>query len=260
MIEIVDGVLEFLEDRLLAGAFARDVGNPPSGERPPASATGIERPCGDAIPAGAADASRGRIERTRHADFFIRADAIAKFLGDPVNGFGRIGVAGEGPVDRMDLPLRRGADEVRVRAVGVGDAPVAVGDDDALAHRIDESAAERVVLAASRETDQPDGGPQEGRHADDGKDAEEPDDEGLGPARREQGKADRDADKTTGKHDQPPGARDPIGPVDHRLDSNGRGGAIAHLWPLLPQGCPNRRTARGESNRSIDLATMGGID
>ena len=99
MVEIVDGVLEFLKDVLLVLALARDVADQPADARFVA-AGGADA---HAIPAGTA---RRAADATRHADLLAR---LAPALGrdrQPVHGLRGVGIAGEEPLDRMEVARR----------------------------------------------------------------------------------------------------------------------------------------------------------
>ena len=160
----------------------------------------------------------------------------------------------------MDVALGLGAGQIGVGAVGVDDAAVAVGEEHALRHGVDERAADAIVRAAAGKADETDGAGEQRRHADDGENAEKAENEGLRPARLDEGEADRHADEPEGEDDQAPDAADPLRPVDRRFDSGRRVGAFDHVWPLLPLAVMGIGAPRGgESLCGIDSATMVGI-
>ena len=93
VIEIVDGVLQFLKDIFLVRALARHIGQRP--DRQPAVAAAVaERP--DAKPQPARRPAFGAGD----ADFFLQALAVSCCFQQPVDRLGRVGVADKGALDR----------------------------------------------------------------------------------------------------------------------------------------------------------------
>ena len=131
-------------------------------------------------------------------------------------------------LDRAHVAFVLGAGQVGIGAVGVDDAAFAVGDDDPLAHRIDERPRHVGALAAGAEADEADGAGEEREDADDGEQPENGEHEGLCSIRADQREADRDADQRAGDDDQAAGAGHPPGVVDDRGGSDRFLGAIGH--------------------------------
>ncbi len=226
MVEIVDGVLQFLEHGLLTGALGADVGQRPGGQRL-APAADRQRPRRDAVPVGAARRLAAG-KRRRHAHLLRPRAALAQLLGDAVERLGRLRIADHDALQRARLAGLGGADEIGIGTVGEDDAALAAGDQHPLAHGADVHLAEVVVLPAAAETDEPDGAGEQRDHPDDGEHGEQAEDEGLRRIRRHQRQADRHADQPEGEDDQPPAAGDAAGTVDQRLGRNALGGAITH--------------------------------
>ena len=120
-------------------------------------------------------------ERRRHAHFLLGRPALAQRLRQPVDRLGAVGIAGEDPLDRADVALAVGADQVGIGAVGIDDAPIAVGDEHALrpSHRRTPRVRSSPGRAAA-EADEADRAGKQREDADDGKNAEEAEDERLG--------------------------------------------------------------------------------
>ena len=99
VVEIVDGVLQLLKDVLLVLALARDVGDEPADARLAAA----DRADPHAIPARSA---RRAADAARHADLLARAAPAVGRDREPVDRLGGVRIAGEEPLDRMQVARR----------------------------------------------------------------------------------------------------------------------------------------------------------
>ena len=125
MIEIVDRVLQLLKDVLLPLALARHVGERPDGQRRRALAF-AERPHAQPQPA------RRPALHAGDAHLFLQALAFARRLEQPVDRFGRVGIADEHALHRPHVVGVGRVDEVEIGGVGVEHAAVRVGDQYAV--------------------------------------------------------------------------------------------------------------------------------
>ena len=130
MIEIVDRVLQFLKDILLALALARHVGQRPDSQAAVAAAL-AERPHPQPQPA------RRPALQAGDPDLFLQALAFARRLEQPVDGFRGVRVADEHALHRAHLVGIR-IDQVQIGGVGVDDTAVGIGDEDAVEGLIDD--------------------------------------------------------------------------------------------------------------------------
>ena len=130
MVEVVDGVLQFLKNVLLPLAIAGDVAERPDGEAAGALAD-AQRTDLHSQPARRPTLGGG------DAHFFLQALAFARGLEQPIDRLGGIGVADEYALDRPRVVRVRSADQIEIGGIGVDHAPVAVGDDDAVEGAID---------------------------------------------------------------------------------------------------------------------------
>ena len=121
---------EFLKDIFLPFAVARHVGQRPDGQAGVALAV-AERPDAQAQPARRAAFDAG------NAHLFLQALAFARRLEQPVDRFGRIGIADEHALDRAHVVGVRRADEIEIGGIGIDHAAVAVGDHDAVESIVD---------------------------------------------------------------------------------------------------------------------------
>ncbi|MBA7480165.1 hypothetical protein ES707_15612 [subsurface metagenome] len=150
MVEILDGVLQFLEHVLLPLAVAGDVGNRPhrifrhaldAAERPHAHA----QPA--ALPAIA----------SCNAHLFLLALAFARGLEQAEHGLGDIGIADEDAFDRADVLPAGCAGQRKIRRVGIDHMTARIGDREAIIGKVGDAANDRVVGIAVGETDDPGG-------------------------------------------------------------------------------------------------------
>ena len=131
VIEIIDGVLQFLKDILLPLALARHVGQRPDGQAPVAAAF-AERPHAQPQPARRPALDAG------DPHFLLQALALARRLEQPVDRFGGVGVADEHALDRPHVVCIRRVDQIEIGGIGVDDAAVAIGDENAVEGVVDQ--------------------------------------------------------------------------------------------------------------------------
>ena len=174
MIEIIDRVLQFLKDILLALALARHVGQRPDGQAAVAAAL-AERPHPQPQPA------RRPALQAGDPDLFLQALAFARRLEQPVDGFRGVGVADEHALHRPHLVGIR-IDQVQIGGVGVDDAAVAIGDEDAVEGLVDDRLDQWVGRPRRRQAQDAGGKREQRKYADRGQHREEDENVGLGAA------------------------------------------------------------------------------
>ena len=126
VVEIVDHMLQVLKKAFVPFAFARDVGDGP--ERRVVFCDALERAHPDAIPGRAAFAG----QRRRDAQFLDAAFAGAGRLRETIDRFGNVGRARKQPLDGTQVRRALGGGERAIGVVGVEDARMGVGDDQAI--------------------------------------------------------------------------------------------------------------------------------
>ena len=179
VIEIVDGVLQFLKDILLPLALAGDVAERPDGEAAGALAA-AERPNLQTQPARRPALDGG------DAHLFLQALAFARRLEQPVDGLGGVGIADEHALDRPHVVGARCADEIEIGGIGVDHAAVAVGDDDAVEGAVENRLDQRAAGLRGGEPQDAAGEREQREHADRGEHRQEAEDIRLGIAAAEQ--------------------------------------------------------------------------
>ena len=189
MIEKIDGVLQFLEDVLVADALAADIGDAPQGGALVAEA--LERPHPDAIPADRAVAG----QRRRKAQFLAAALAFAGRLGEAVDRLGNVGRPGEQPLDRAQIGRIMGARERHIGFVGIDDARVALADEETFAAAVGNQLGDVVARRLAGELHETNGKGEQRDHPDNGEESEKPDGQPSGLGLRQQGKSRRSADQ-----------------------------------------------------------------
>ncbi len=132
VIEIIDGVLQFLKDVFLPLALAGHVGERPDGEAAAALAV-AERPHPQPQPA------RRPALHAGDAHFLLQALAFARRLEQPVDRLGSVGIADEHALDRPHVVGVGRVDEIEIGGIGVDDAAVAIGDDHAVEGIVDHA-------------------------------------------------------------------------------------------------------------------------
>ena len=172
MVEIVDGVLQFLEDVLVALELARHVGERPDRHAGFALAV-AERAHAHAQPAAGLAAVRA------DAHLLLQPPALARRLEQAIDRFRHAGIADEGALDRPHVLGVGRADQFEIGGIGIDHAAARVGDQDALGRGIDHRLDQRAA-AVPAGTPQDAGGEREHQeHADHGQDGEQCQDVGL---------------------------------------------------------------------------------
>ena len=138
------------------------------------------------------------------------------------------------------------ADEVGIGAVGVDDAPVAIGEEHPLAHRVDERSRRSSPGRAPAKRMRPIAPAKSVKTPTTARMPRRPRTNGS-PLRLHQREGDRDADEPEGEDDQPADAADPLGTVDDRLGRNRTRTALTHRENPVVM-LPVRRTAAQESS------------
>ncbi len=142
VVEIVDGVLQFLEDVFLPLELAGDVGDRPHRELGFALAL-AERPHAHAQPAPGLAAHR------IDAHLLLQAAAFARRLEQAEHRFRDAGIADEHPLDRPHVVGAGGLDQPQIGGVGVDDAPGGVGHQDRVARAVDQALDQRTGRVAA---------------------------------------------------------------------------------------------------------------
>ena len=142
VIEIVDGVLQFLEDVLLALAVARHVGDGPQRHL-------VADPCvAERSHPQSQPVHRLAVE-SGDAHLLLGAAAFPRRLEQAVNGFRNIGIADEDPFDRPHVIGVAGVDQVEIGGVGVDHPAARIGYEKAVGrlvnHRLEHWAGTRVL-------------------------------------------------------------------------------------------------------------------
>ena len=247
VVEVVDRVLEFLEDVLLALALGGDVGHGPERGRP---ARTRQRPDRDPVPPEGTLAGRGP-ERRRHPDLLGMGPGIARGLRQAVDRLGDLRGADQDALHRHEVGEGVAAGDPQIGLVGV-DQPAAVLDDQLPVGRgVDDALGDVVPGGAAAELERPDGQREQEEHARHGQQRQQPHDERLGLLVGHEGQADGGPDQQSGEHEQQPDPARLLRPVDRarRL----RGGRVRHRD--RPAGRRQARIlrARGGRRRSSDV-------
>src|SRR5262249_34916014 len=115
VIEIVDGVLQFLEHVLLTLTFPRHVGKRPDGQ-PRRALVAAERPDAESEPA------RGPAFHARDTHLLLELAAFPRRSQQPIDGLRRIGIAHERALDRPRVFAVASFGQIKVSRIGVDDA------------------------------------------------------------------------------------------------------------------------------------------
>jgi hypothetical protein len=209
VVEIVDRVLEFLEDVLLALALVGDVAHRPQGR----GATGpLDRAHADAEPG---EGPLGRAARRRgHPDLLGMPEAVAGGLGEAVDRLRDLRRADEHPLHRAQAGEGLAAGDAQVRFVGVDEAPALLHHDRALGRGVDDRLGDVVPGGLAGELDRPDGEGEEAEHARHGEERQQPEDQRLGLLARDEGQAHGGTDEQARQHEEQPDAPGPLGTID----------------------------------------------
>ena len=189
VVEIVDGVLQFLEDVFLPLAVARHVGDGP--QRQAAVALPRRRAAARAAAASSPRSPFSPATRTSSCS----AAALARRLEQAIDRLRHVGIADEHPLDRPHVVGVGGVDQVEIGGIGIDHPAARIGDQEAVDRLVDHRLEHRVagVLAG----DPQDAGRQreQREHADHGEDGEQRQDIGPGIAAADQQQADGGADQ-----------------------------------------------------------------
>ena len=159
VVEIVDGVLQFLEHVFRALAVARHVGDRPHGHFRVALGC-AERAHAQAQPAAAMRRAAGK------PHLFLQPTALARGFEQAIDRFGDVGVADEHPLDRAHVVVVDRADQVEIGGIGVEHPARLVGDDDAVEGVVGERLEHRIAAVAAGKRHDAGGKREQREHAD----------------------------------------------------------------------------------------------
>src|ERR1700720_1543836 len=138
VIEIIDGVLQFLEYVLLPLTFSRDIRKRPDGQAPRAliaaerSDAKSQPACGPAFHPG-------------DAPLLLELPAFPRPSEQPIYGFRRIGIADERAFHWLRFPAIARFDQIEISRISIEDATVIGGDNDSLRSAVDRCFDQRIV-------------------------------------------------------------------------------------------------------------------
>ena len=251
MVEEVDGVLEFLEDVLVALALAGDVGDAPQAD---VARTGYdERADPHAVPSRGPGRWR---QRRRKPQFFRSAPAVPRRLGQAINRLGNLRSSGKQPLDATQLAAVLGLAQAHVIVVGVQEATAPVGDEQTFQPAVANDTGDVAAQRPPGELEQADRVAEQCEDADHGEQREQADDEVARVFPRQNGERHRGADQQGGEQDHQARAAGALG----RMKGRGRHG-FAHAARRL-RSSDRRRSAQIMSARpcrvGLVFATAGG--
>ena len=169
VIEIVDGVLQFLKHVLLALTFPRDVRKRPDGQRRRALVA-AERPDAESEP------TRGLAFHPGDAHLFLELPAFPRRSQQPIYGLRRIGIAYERALHRPRFFVIACYGQIEISRIGIDDAAVIGGDDNGLRSAVNHRFDQRIATIGGRAHTQDSAGKGEQRkHANAGEDGEKSD-------------------------------------------------------------------------------------
>ena len=230
MIEIVDGVLQFLKDVFLPVALARHVAERPDGEASHALAV-AQRAHAQPQPARRPALCAG------DAHLLLQALAFARRLEQPVDRFGRVRIVDEHPFHRTHVVRVRRVDEIEIGGIGVKHAAVTVGDDQAVNGIVDDGLDQRAAGFGRRQPQDAAGKREQRKYPDRGQYRQEAQDVRLGGARAEHHNAGCGGNQHPG-HQQH--QNDTAGPrrIGAAIDrpARGAGGTLGHA--VRRHSCP----------------------
>ena len=165
MVEVVDGVLQFLEDILLTFALARNVGNRP--DRATVMTAGLKRL--NAQP----DPTRRLAPHAGKTNFLLQAAALARALEQSVDRLRDLRFADEGAFHRPDVVGVDDIHQLAVGGVGIDHPPGGIGHDDSVGGAVGHGLEDRiaVVLAGHAQDTGRDG--KQRKHADHAEDRQQ---------------------------------------------------------------------------------------
>src|SRR5207302_596433 len=120
VVEIIDGVLEFLKHVFLPLEFTRHVGDRPHRQAGLALAV-TERAHAHPQPAP------GLFLAGAHAHLLLQATTFARCLEQAIDRLGDARIANEDPLDRAHVAGRSGIGEREIGSIGIDDAPAGIG-------------------------------------------------------------------------------------------------------------------------------------
>ncbi|MCY1489888.1 hypothetical protein D9M68_236280 [compost metagenome] len=173
VVEIVDGVLQFLEEAFLVVALRRNVGNLPEIERIALAVFERQNPRLQPEPMGAGAAGGAGCQRLQQAEFLMPLFALVQTVRQPIDRFRRLAIAREDGFQRLDAGGALGTRQRAIGGVGVDDPALAVGDDRAVLMGIEKGARQFVRARLRLDLDEADDGGDEEEDADHGKNAED---------------------------------------------------------------------------------------
>ena len=170
--------------------------------------------------------------RLRQPELAVAGLAVAQARGQPVDDHRGFGNIGQQPFDRLaGRPPSAAPVIVGIGAVGVDDAALGVGDEQALRHRIDERLGQFVAGRARRDLHEADRGGEQEADADHGQHAQHAEQEGIAETLAEQAEDDRGAGQHDDEDDQPGDRARPRVLVDDRYRIEI---AARFPWPCAP--------------------------
>ena len=214
VVEMVDRLLQVLEEALLLGTFAGNVGQLPD-EMRLGVARHLQRPGGDPVPARL---GVGGAQRMGKPELLARLQAVAQPVGHHVEDVRRLVLARQQRLDRLDVGGALRAGQFRIGAVGIDDAALLVGDHQAVIGRVEIGLGEGAAIGFRRQLDEAHDGAEQVEEADDGEDAEDTDDDGFVETVAEQAKRRGNGDEDGAQDEYPGYGHRPGCLVDQRAD------------------------------------------
>ena len=146
VIQIIDGVLQFLKDVFLTFALAGDIGDRPDREVPRVHAFG-KRTYAQPQPAGRAARQAG------DPHFLLQSLSFARRFKEPVDRLGGIRIADEDALHRPQFAAIGGVDKIQIGGISVNHAPVPLGDENAVKGVVDKRLNQRVSALRRRQAE-----------------------------------------------------------------------------------------------------------
>ena len=188
VVEIVDGVLQLLRHVLVPLELARHVGERPDRHAGFAFAF-AQRTHADTQP----PLSCALVRADSHV--LLAAAPLARRLEQAVDGFRNTGIAHEHAFHRPYILRPGGLEQIEIGRVGVHDAAVRVGHQDAFVGMIDQGLEQRARGLATRRAQNAGREREQQEHAERGQHREQREDVGLGPGAADQQQRARGTDE-----------------------------------------------------------------
>jgi hypothetical protein len=251
VIEVIDGVPQFMKHIFLLLTLARHIGERPDGQVPfaPPAAQGTD---GKAQPAPLSALRSG------HAHFFLQAFASARRFHQPINRLGGVGIADEGAFDRPHVVGVGGTDEIEIGGIGIDDAAVATGDHDAVGSAVDHRFDQRVAGFRGVEPQNAAGECEQAEHADGRKRGEEREDIGFGIAAALRYNDGRGANQERGDQEHEDDAAAPG--AGAAIDRSAQIGAIRLIARRVLAFCRLGEAGRRHSRFNLGQINVGQFD